>query len=70
MPFDGKRAFPFPKPKIKNPEAYLNSTETLDYFGYPHEVHYIVTEDGYVLRYYRLQAHNTTIKRGLPPIYL
>jgi hypothetical protein len=66
-----ERAFPFPPPKVDNPEAWINSTAYLEYFGYPYEQHFIVTEDGYVLRYYRLQSRNQKkIIRGLKPVYL
>jgi hypothetical protein len=38
--------------------------------GYPFEGHTITTEDGYILRAFRMQAKGTTIKNGLPPVFL
>ena len=41
------------------------------YFGYPVEQHFITTEDGYILTFFRIQAkHQTQMKSGLPVVYL
>ena len=37
-----------------HPEASLVTNEYLEYFKYPYEVHYITTEDGYILKYFRV----------------
>jgi gastric triacylglycerol lipase len=52
-----------------DPVEYLNFTEYATYFNYPVEQHEIITEDGYVLTYFRIQAKYSTIKAGLPVVY-
>jgi len=37
-----------------HPEAKLPTNEYLEYFKYPYEVHYITTDDGYILKYFRV----------------
>lgn len=37
---------------------------------YPFEGHDVETEDGYILRVFRIQAKGTSIKNGLPPVFL
>lgn len=38
--------------------------------GYPVETHYITTSDGYINTYFRMQPKGSTMKKGLPVIYL
>ena len=40
------------------------------YFKYPVEEHFVKTDDGYILRMFRIQKKNTEIKAGLQPIIL
>jgi pimeloyl-ACP methyl ester carboxylesterase len=52
-------------------EAKLYFTDYCKYFGYPVETHFITTDDGYILKFFRVQKKNTTIRKlGLTPIYL
>ena len=37
-----------------HPEAKLPTIQYLEYFKYPYEVHYITTDDGYILKYFRV----------------
>ena len=58
-------------PHPVHPEAEFPFVEYCSYFNYPVETHYITTDDGYILTFYRIQKKNTTIRRlGLTPIYL
>ena len=54
----------------ENPEAKIPLPEYFGYFNYPYEEHFITTKDGYILRFFRIQAKNTKISQGLPPVYL
>ncbi|KAL4468663.1 hypothetical protein ABPG74_005166 [Tetrahymena malaccensis] len=51
--------------------ALTNMTfpEAMTYLNYPVETHYITTQDGYILTFFRIQAKNTSIKSGLPVVY-
>ena len=49
----------------------MNFTQYCQHYNYPVESHQIITEDGYILTYFRIQAQNTTIiQKGLPVVYL
>lgn len=53
------------------PEAKLPFVEYCKHFNYPVETHYITTDDGYILKFFRIQKKNTTIRKtGLTPILL
>ncbi|EAR90444.2 Ab-hydrolase associated lipase region protein (macronuclear) [Tetrahymena thermophila SB210] len=43
--------------------------EMMKYLNYPMETHYITTEDGYILTFFRIQAKNSTIQSNLPAVY-
>jgi hypothetical protein len=53
-----------------HPEAKLYFTDYCRYYNYPVEIHDVTTEDGYILRVFRIQAKNSQIKQGLKPILL
>jgi pimeloyl-ACP methyl ester carboxylesterase len=54
-------------PKVP-PEANWNFKQLVTHLNYPFEEHHVTTDDGYILTIHRIQAKNTVIKRGLPPI--
>lgn len=57
--------------RAEHHEAKLPFVEYCKYFGYPVETHFITTDDGYILKFFRVQKKNTTIRKlGLTPIYL
>lgn len=54
----------------EHPEAKLPITDYCRYFNYPIQFHDVTTEDGYILRVFRIQKKGTLIKEGLKPILL
>jgi hypothetical protein len=42
-------------------EASIPTPLYFDYFNYPYEEHFITTEDGYILKFFRIQAKNSKI---------
>lgn len=46
----------------EHPEAKLYFTEYCRYFNYPTQIHDVTTEDGYILRVFRIQKKGTQIK--------
>ena len=58
--------------KLKdNYEQVLDFPEYCNYYEYPVEEHQIQTEDGYILKYFRVQKKSRkVIESGLPVVYL
>lgn len=46
----------------EHPEAKLYFTDYCRYFNYPSQIHDVTTEDGYVLRVFRIQKKGSQIK--------
>lgn len=53
-----------------HPESKLPFLDYCRYFGYPAESHEVTTDDGYILKVFRIQKKQTKIKDGLKPILL
>lgn len=53
-----------------HPEAKLPFLEYCKHFGYPAESHDVVTQDGYILKVFRIQKKGSQIKSGLKPMFL
>lgn len=56
--------------RLPSPDRNMPTAEYLAYHKYPLETHYITTEDGYILKYNRIQAKNTKIVSGKQPIFV
>ena len=54
----------------EHPEAKLEFTQYCQYYNYPVEIHDVTTEDGYILRVFRIQKKASHITSGLKPIFL
>lgn len=52
-----------------HPEAKLYFLDYCKYFGYPAEAHDVITDDGYILKVFRIQKKGSTIKSGLNPCF-
>ncbi|NXU59450.1 LICH hydrolase, partial [Turnix velox] len=53
--------------KIRNPECFMNVSEIIRYHGYPSEEYDVTTEDGYVLRVFRISAGKNSQNTGQKP---
>lgn len=53
-----------------HPEAKLYFTDYCKFYNYPVQIHDVTTEDGYILRVFRIQRKNSQVKEGLKPIFL
>lgn len=60
-------SFPFSKPRQCDSSIFRELTEKL---GYPVAEYDVITEDGYILKIFRIQKKNTQIIPGLKPIFL
>ena len=54
----------------EHPEAKLPFMDYCKFYNYPAQYHDVTTDDGYILRLFRIQNKGTTIKEGLKPIIL
>ena len=52
------------------PEAHYDFRQLASTLNFPIEEHQVTTSDGYILTFFRIQAKNTKIKNGLPPLLL
>lgn len=58
------------KVQAAHPESKYPFIDYCKYYKYPVEEHFVKTEDGYILRMFRIQKKNSVITSGLQPIIL
>ncbi|XP_025906891.1 lipase member M-like [Nothoprocta perdicaria] len=56
------------KRKSRNPECFMNVSEIIRYHGYPSEEHEVTTEDGYILRVFRIPGGRNSPNTGRKPV--
>ncbi|XP_038173722.1 tear acid lipase-like protein [Arvicola amphibius] len=61
-----EKTFCFLKPKTRNPEANMNVSEVISYWGYPSEEYEVVTEDGYILSINRIPFGKNDFSNSAP----
>ncbi|XP_065776066.1 gastric triacylglycerol lipase [Muntiacus reevesi] len=53
----------------ENPEASMNVSQMISYWGYPSEMHKVITSDGYILQVYRIpHGKNDANRLGQRPV--
>lgn len=50
--------------------AHLSFSEYCSYHGYPSEVHYVATRDGYVLTTFRVQRKHSRMQNSSKPVVI
>ncbi|NWY00284.1 LICH hydrolase, partial [Nothoprocta ornata] len=56
------------KRKSRDPECFMNVSEIIRYHGYPSEEHEVTTEDGYILRVFRIPGGRNSPNTGQKPV--
>ncbi|XP_025932655.1 lysosomal acid lipase/cholesteryl ester hydrolase-like isoform X2 [Apteryx rowi] len=56
------------KRKLRNPECFMNVSEIIRYHGYPSEEYEVTTEDGYILRVFRIPGGRNSQNTGQKPV--
>uniref|UniRef100_A0A671G2M3 Lipase n=2 Tax=Rhinolophus ferrumequinum TaxID=59479 RepID=A0A671G2M3_RHIFE len=56
------------KGKVTNPEANMNISQIIAYWGYPYEEYDVVTKDEYVLRTYRIPHGRRCLRNASRPV--
>ncbi|XP_064370075.1 lipase member M-like isoform X2 [Dromaius novaehollandiae] len=56
------------KRKPRNPECFMNVSEIIRYHGYPSEEYEVTTEDGYILRVFRIPGGRNSPNTGKKPV--
>ncbi|KAK2509158.1 hypothetical protein MC885_004364 [Smutsia gigantea] len=56
------------KGSTTNPEAYMNISEIISYWGYPYEEYDVITTDGYILGIYRIPYKRRCSRTAPKPV--